>query len=197
MISISYFFWSAHPDRGRYSQEISDDLMSCYSDLISCPRPPPLEEAQNLSYIKYTPPGLLQRQENQGIITSENRGLILSSGTTGFRTWEAALHLGTYLSTPEGKALVHDKNVVELGAGTGFVSMYCAKHLGANSVAATDREPALIANIQDCVARNDLQSSRIEALIWEWGNPLTSGVGATSGPTDPQRYEIALGADLV
>ena len=171
--------------------------MSCYSDLISCPRPPPLEEAQQLSYIKYTPPGSLQHENSQCIITSENRGLILSSGTTGFRTWEAALHLATYLSTPDGRTLVQNKNVVELGAGTGFISMYCVKYLGAASVTATDREPALIANIRDCLPRNNLRPHSFRALIWEWGNPLASEGDAPSGQMRPQRYDVALGADLV
>lgn len=171
--------------------------MSCYSDLISCPSRPPLEEAQQLSYIKYTPPWSLERENSQYIITSENRGLILASGTTGFRTWEAALHLGTFLSTLEGKALVENKNVVELGAGTGLISMYCAKYLGAASVTATDREPALIANIQDCVPLNDLQSRSFHAVTWEWGNSMVFEDDASACQTSPPRYDVGLGADLV
>ena len=66
-----------------------------------------------MSYVKYTAPSMIDSEDNRTIITSESRGLILSSGTTGFRTWEASLHLGTYLSTPEGGCLVRGKNVVE------------------------------------------------------------------------------------
>lgn len=165
--------------------------MGCYGDLVACPKPSSLEEAQELSYIKYTPPGWLRYRDSRSIITSENRRLILSSGTTGFRTWEAALHLGTFLSTPEGKALVNGKNVVELGAGTGFISMFCVKALGASSVTATDREPALISNIQDSLTRNDLGSRKIRALTWEWGTPLPPSAESSTA------FGIGLGADLV
>ncbi|KAL1958839.1 hypothetical protein VTO42DRAFT_3676 [Malbranchea cinnamomea] len=178
--------------------EISDNLMTCYSDLMSCPRPSPLEEAQALYHVRYTPPGLSRGKDRQSIMTLENRGLILSSGTTGFRTWEAALHLGTFLSTPEGRALVHGKNVIELGAGTGLLSMYCAKYLGAESVAATDREPALITNIQNCLAKNNIQSGKVEALIWDWGTPLISNSDSSSSEHFKRtHYDIALGADLI
>ncbi|EEH48232.1 protein-lysine N-methyltransferase [Paracoccidioides brasiliensis Pb18] len=179
--------------------EILDDLVSSYGNLITLPRQSPLEEAQKLSYIRYTAPrdiGSKESHDSQFVITSENRGLILSSGTTGFRTWEAALHLGTYLSTPEGRALIAGKNIIELGSGTGFLSMYCLKCLGARSVTATDRDPALISSIQDCVMRNSLDSSRIHADIWEWGNPFQPHRLSSSGKSY-QSFDVALGADLI
>ncbi|KAK2865284.1 hypothetical protein FQN49_003728 [Arthroderma sp. PD_2] len=176
--------------------EISDDLMASWSILISRPKLPPLEETQQLSYIKYTPPMGRDVQDKDCVITLENRGLILSAGTTGFRTWEAALHLGTFLSTQAGRELIDGKNVLELGSGTGLVSMYCLKCLGASRVLATDREPALIANIQECISRNKLDSKKISAGIWEWGTPLEF-------PDNTQEHgqcfpiDIVLGADLV
>ncbi|KAI1925698.1 hypothetical protein LOZ65_002740 [Ophidiomyces ophidiicola] len=175
--------------------EITEDLMNVWTDLITRPQRSPLDEAQDLSYIKYSPPGIWDLGISRFVITCENRGLILSSGTTGFRTWEAALHLGTYLSTPSGKAVVSGKNIVELGAGTGLISLYCFKCLGTNSVVATDREPALISNIQDCVSRNNLNSPRFRTHIWEWGRPLT--VLDESSADLPTSFDVALGADLI
>jgi predicted nicotinamide N-methyase len=181
-----------------FSQEISDALMECYSRLVCSPRLSAVEEAQKLSHVKYTPPGSLRNREGKAIITTENRNLILASGTTGFRTWEAALHLGTFLSSVEGRSLVHGKNVVELGAGTGFISMYCAKYLDANSVVATDREPALMAHIQESMAKNDLRSDRIDACVWEWGTPLDlPSKPHPPGEKRPSSFDVALGADLV
>lgn len=171
--------------------------MRSYSDLISCPRLPPFEEAQKLSYIRYTAPkASCGRRNDQFVITLENRNLILASRTTGFRTWEAALHLGTYLTTPEGRSLIEEKNVVELGSGTGLLSMYCLKCLGARRVTATDRDPALISSIKDCAIRNDLSRSRIDAEIWEWGTPLQPNHPPSS--KEPYKsFDVALGADLV
>ncbi|KAL2369018.1 hypothetical protein RJ035_001673 [Blastomyces gilchristii] len=179
--------------------EVSDDLMRSYSDLIGCPRLAPFEEARTLSYIRYTAPRGHASQGNhkgQFVITSENRNLILASGTTGFRTWEAALHLGTYLTTPEGRSLIEGKNVVELGSGTGFLSMYCLKCLGARSVTATDRDPALISTIKDCAMQNDPSCNRISADIWEWGTPFQPNRISSSGEPH-QSFDVALGADLV
>ncbi|KAM5466282.1 hypothetical protein MauCBS54593_006017 [Microsporum audouinii] len=176
--------------------EILDDLMTSWSILISRPKSSPLEQSQQLSYIKYTPPMMLGSRDDNCIITLENRGLILSAGTTGFRTWEAALHLGTFLSTQTGKELINGKNILELGSGTGLVAMYCSKCLGANKVMATDRDPALIANIQECISRNKLDSKHISASIWEWGTPLECPDNAQeNGQCFP--VDIALGADLV
>ncbi|RDW61245.1 protein-lysine N-methyltransferase [Aspergillus mulundensis] len=134
--------------------------------------------------------------ERKTIITSENRSLILSAGTTGFRTWEAALHLGTFLSTTSaGKSLIGNKRVLELGAGTGFLSFLCAKHLGAESVVVTDREPALIEQIDDCIGKNGLNKKQIQAGIWEWGMPLQ--VPFLFEEHGRVEFDIAVGADLI
>lgn len=203
--------------------------MNCWSELVARPQPSSLQQAQELAYITYTAPQTSSSSETAGsgsgssetlrtVITRESRGLILSSGTTGFRTWEAALHLGTYLSsTPEGGALVRGKRVIELGAGTGFLSLLCARHLGALSVVATDREPALLDNIADCIRRNGLMAedstrtatttmatkSTLRIAIWDWGTPLQyhdaspEGEGEEAEERNRPKFDIALGADLV
>ncbi|RLM01640.1 hypothetical protein CFD26_107728 [Aspergillus turcosus] len=196
--------------------EISDDLMECWSTLVTQPKPSALQQAQQLAYVKYTAPGPASDADGdrstRTIITRESRGLILSAGTTGFRTWEAALHLGSFLSTPEGQALVRGNRVIELGAGTGFLSMFCAKYLGVRSVVATDREPALIENIRDCMRRNALDPAVFQSAIWEWGTPLSltqsqpegEGEGedeaAETAPVSANAdlaFDVALGADLI
>jgi predicted nicotinamide N-methyase len=170
--------------------------MNCWGDLVVQPKPSDFDEAQRISYVKYTAPRICNTScESQTVITAESRDLILSSGTTGFRTWEAALHLGTYLSAPEGKSLIQGRNVVELGGGTGFISMYCVKHLGAKSALVTDRDPALISNIQDSMSRNNLDNDGINAAIWEWGGPLHIPENHPHQPA--MHFDIAVGADLV
>ncbi|KAL4961226.1 protein-lysine N-methyltransferase [Aspergillus stella-maris] len=181
--------------------EILDSLMETWTTLLSTPKPSSLEQAQQLTYISYTapnPPSPTSRpspEPPRTVITSENRSLILSSGTTGFRTWEAALHLGTYLSIEDsGRALVKGKRVLELGAGTGFLSFLCAKHCGAQNVVVTDREPALVEQIDDCIGRNELSREKIQAGIWEWGRPIE--VPLRDGD-EKMEFDIALGADLI
>ncbi|KAL4784519.1 putative methyltransferase-domain-containing protein [Aspergillus varians] len=195
--------------------EILDSLMEKWATLVSTPKPSALEQAQQLTYIKYiaptaasststekTPPETSESTERKTIITSENRAVILAGGTTGFRTWEAALHLGTFLTTTDhGKSLIPNKRVLELGAGTGFLSLLCAKHLGAESVIATDREPALIEQIDDCIGKNGLDRKQIQAGIWEWGMPLQIRSLFQEDVDDSEHrrvgFDIALGADLI
>lgn len=187
--------------------------MEKWTLLLSTPKPSALEQAQQLTYIKYSTPTMsslldadaethpeqCESFDTRTIVTSENRSLILSAGTTGFRTWEAALHLGTFLSTTDpGRSLIANKRVLELGAGTGFLSFLCAKHLGAENVTVTDREPALIEQISDCIGKNGLDSKKIQAGIWEWGMPLQiSPFSEEGGEGARKRFDIAIGADLV
>lgn len=172
-----------------------DELVETWGNLITLPKPSQIQQAQQLGYIKYTAPTPAQSDPNQEartVITSESRGLILSSGTTGFRTWEAALHLGTYLSSPPiADKLIKGKRVLELGAGTGFVSLLCAKYLSPKKVVATDREQALIESIGDCVGRNGIGEGVLVPGIWEWGSEM-----AVDG-VDGEGFDVALGADLV
>ncbi|KAF9886408.1 hypothetical protein FE257_011440 [Aspergillus nanangensis] len=197
--------------------EITDALLEKWTSLLSHPKPDPLKQAQQLTYISYTAPtpfpgasspfssSSQEEDKARTILTSESRGLILASGTTGFRTWEAALHLGTYLSTTAaGSALITGNRVIELGAGTGFVSLFCAKYLGPRRIVATDREPALVDCMVDCAARNEVDATKggmFEAGIWEWGMPVgvSSSVPAMDNQTNNEEavFDVALGADLI
>ncbi|KAL5358934.1 putative methyltransferase-domain-containing protein [Aspergillus floccosus] len=181
--------------------EITEALLEKWTTLLTQPKLDPLTQAQKLSYIRYTAPTPFPSTPAapvRTILTSESRGLILAGGTTGFRTWEAALHLGTYLSTEAGRALVAGKRVIELGAGTGFLSLFVAKYLSPARVVATDREPALIECMEDCARRNGVDAPAgdggvFEAGIWEWGTPLSRRDESEKEAV----FDVALGADLI
>lgn len=178
--------------------------MECWSELLVQPKPSSLQQTQQLVYVKYTAPtqqtSKYSDPPRRTVVTLESRGLLASSGTTGFRTWEAALHLGTFLATPAGGKLVRGKKVLELGAGSGFLSMFCAKHLGVQRVVATDCRASLLGNIQDCVVRNQLDPGSVHTAIWEWGTEpqeLFSSSSGSDGDGKKGLFDIALGADLV
>ncbi|KAE8351880.1 putative methyltransferase-domain-containing protein [Aspergillus coremiiformis] len=178
--------------------ELNSDLIETWTDLISRPKPSQIQQVQQLTYIKYTAPAATTTTSPvpHTVITNESRGLIYSSGTTGFRTWEASLHLGTYLSTPTGAAHLAGKRVIELGAGTGFVSMYAAKYLQPQFVLATDREGPLIGNMKRCKERNGL-GAEFGVGAWEWGTPLVYPTkDDTEGAQEDLAFDVALGADL-
>lgn len=150
----------------------------------------------HLSFVSYTVPQDRPQKRKQ-ITTFESRGLIYGSGSTGFRTWEAALHLGTYLSSvssdESSPVSVRGKRVVELGAGTGFLSLLCQKFLGSDKVLMTDGN-AKLADVFNgpCLEQNGFVKGKdaIEGRQWLWGEPLSID-GAE------EQFDIAFGADLV
>ncbi|KAF2008567.1 hypothetical protein BU24DRAFT_429162 [Aaosphaeria arxii CBS 175.79] len=179
--------------------------MSALSELLGSALPTESTSAQQKAYVTYTYP--LQGADGTGkgvlddgaVTLLESRSVISSSGTTGLRTWEAALLLGSYLSSEQGQKAIRGKRVFELGAGTGMISILCAKHLGAAGVVATDGDEAVVDSIKTNVFLNGLdtkESSRvpIHTAALRWGYPV-------NGETFAEDYgmeapEVLLGADV-
>lgn len=111
------------------------------------------------------------------------------------RTWEAALRLGGYLFSATGRHHVTGMNVLELGAGTGFLSILCAKHLGARFVLATDGSGAVVDELQSNIILNEIkEAGSISGRVFRWGyTPVPEVLGGPEiGP-----YQLILGADIV
>lgn len=106
---------------------------------------------------------------------------------------EAALHLGNYLIT--NPSAVEGKSVLELGAGTGYLSILCAKHLGASYVLATDGTEEVVDDLQTSIYLNDLQiASEIEGKELKWGHPLLGG--EEPAWNSGRKIDLVIGADL-
>lgn len=108
----------ANEDEDEDGPEISDYLYEKYIELLSTGKPDPTMK----EIIRY------RFDENVKINIEETPNLISAASTTGFRTWEAALYMGDFLMHEPLLELVHgdDKkklNVLEIGAGTGIVSL--------------------------------------------------------------------------
>ena len=150
--------------------------------------------AHQKTYVTYTAPysGLDAMQ----VTLLEVPSLLASSGTTGFRTWEAALFLGAYLASVDGKHLVNDQCIIELGSGTGFLSIFCSKHLGARRVLATDGSREVITDLETNLALNELENfENIQAAVLQWGHTLVGSPAHHFG--FGSMYDILLGADVV
>lgn len=134
------------------------------------------------------------------IFIEETPNLLASAGSTGRRTWDACLHLATYLGT-EGRSLIMGKSVLELGVGTGLLSIICAGPLSAAYVLATDGD----ADVENTILRNTSlnhhlahRSGRpipLEARVLEWGSSaaLSSLLPSKGGHG---LYDTILGADI-
>lgn len=132
----------------------------------------------------------------------------MGSKFTGFRTWEGCMHLATYLLTPPGQQHIQGKRVLELGAGTGFLSILCDKHLGAKHVLATDGDEQVVEALRENVSLNlskaqdgsetgSTQDGRlpVDARVLRWGEDL-AGTWIEAGFSH-EKYHVVLGADIV
>lgn len=100
----------------------------------------------------------------------ETPRLISGNGTTGLRTWEAALFLSTWLLEHYSEQLLH-KMVLELGAGTGLVSLSLLKSLTQlNRLIITDGDSTLIDSLAHNFALNGINhpdpSITCQSLWW-------------------------------
>lgn len=184
------------------SQEISDALMSHLSSLIASDLPGELIAAQQKSYVTFTclPPETYTIDEDYRaeptITLLERRNLISGSLTTGFRTWEAALHLGSYLLSSRGRDLIKDKSILELGAGTGFLAILAAKHLQARHVTTTDGDESVVEALKENLFLNGLDDEkRVIASVLRWGHGL-KGTWVEEDCED-WPYDVIIGADIV
>ena len=187
---------SAHPPTERYAArvlkpllalledacapvdgEVDGDLLELYTSLLQLPRG--VEDPTRPCSVSYTlPPPLAP------VALVETPQLISGLGTTGLRTWEAALALCELLLA-RSVPVDADTRVLELGAGTGAVALVAAR-LGVRNVLATDGDEgvceALVANVR----RNGLEGQvRVQKRMW-------------AGPREcPEKVDLVLGADVV
>ena len=169
--------------------------MNSLSSLLSSRVPSEADSAQQKSFVTYTLSSLPSISEGIPTITlHEARNLVAAASTTGLRTWEAALHLGNYLCT-HATVFVQGKSILELGAGTGYISVLCSRHLGASHVLSTDGSDDVVASLSTNFYLNDLQDeTTIEGKELKWGQALLGG-------EHPQwnagrQIDLVLGADL-
>lgn len=167
--------------------------MAALSLALAEPIPDEFEYAQRKSYVSYTLSYLQPAVPNPTITFLENRSIIGGFGTTGLRTWEAALHMGQFLC--QNPDLVAKKRVLELGAGTGYLSILCAKYLQSAHVIATDGSEDVVAALPENFFLNGLQdSSAIQPMELKWGHALLGTEDAKWNEGRP--LDIVIGADI-
>ncbi len=154
--------------------------------------------AQQPSIVSYFFPSPFTAPNPTFIYIEEARNLLAARGTTGLRVWDACLHLAYYLST-EGTDLIKKKNVLELGAGTGLLSILCAGPLSADTVISTDGDVDVVENIASNAKLNLTQlqslSTNLSAKVLDWTDE--SSLPSVLQHDDKQvPLETILGADI-
>lgn len=176
--------------------QVSDRLMDRLALLVATPLLPETLELQQKAVVTYR---LSLLPDPACLDILENRSLISAGGTTGLRTWEAALHLGQFLCT--NSSLIQGKRVLELGAGTGYLSIICAKCLGAAHVTASDGSEEVVDSLPDNLVLNRVEYSHDPAAtgivtpkLLKWGHALmgTEEAAWNGG----QKVDVVIGADV-
>ena len=149
---------------GTDEPDVVDGFAELYSELNI--RKPELED--QYAWIQYSPPwtDLDPSRPEQGICVLEKPNVLSSAGSTGHRTWEAALHFA--YEWLEDSSAVRGKRVLELGAGTGFLSLVAAKQ-GAASVVTTDGDPLIVERAEQAARINSL----VSACCSRWTSTFT------------------------
>ena len=153
------------------------------------------EAAMQKSIISYFSPF----EGSSSILISESPQLLAAGSNVGLRTWDACLRLAYYLST-EGQAFIKDKSIIELGAGTGMLSILCGKQLGAELVLATDGLPEIVTSMEQNIILNSQDSAglnNVHAVHFEWSDTetLTQSIELPKD-RDWLKYDVVLGADI-
>jgi predicted nicotinamide N-methyase len=103
---------------------------------------------------------------------------------TGASVWTSAVLLQSFMSTDQGQLFVQGRRCVELGTGTGAVSIAAAR-LGAARIVATDGNDVMVALAELNAHRNleAAQLARFTAVGYLWGGrtPLLSAVTRRGG----------------
>ncbi|KAI0843259.1 putative methyltransferase-domain-containing protein [Hypoxylon sp. FL0890] len=182
-------------------KDISNELVERLASFTTSGVRSEFQVVQEKAYVTFTcipEKGNLVGPDDDGLEPTmtllEQRHLVSGSRTTGFRTWEASLHLGSYLLTDAGSHLVRGKNVLELGAGTGFLTILLAKHLNAKHVTATDGDEGVVEAIKENIALNELDQHRIRTETLMWGCDLKETWVENDYATHP--YDVVVGADI-
>lgn len=168
--------------------------------LSSLPKQSDFEEASQPRILTYTLPEALDTSNTKSILIEEAPNLLAAGSNVGLRTWEASLHLAQYLhSNPR---LVTGKNIIELGAGTGLVSLLCAGPLEAETVLSTDGLPHVVEMIDENIMRNRASlfsgsaSRRLPiARVLDWADTESLKDTLAIDGIIPE-YNLILGADI-
>lgn len=111
--------------------ELCDEIYESYTDLLQETE----EEEDSLCYKSYFLP-------NKEIVNLQESVHIISQGTTGLSTWQAALHLSEWCF--EQESLLKNKNVLELGSGLGFLGVALCKQCKLDSFTFSDFHPQVL-----------------------------------------------------
>lgn len=155
----------------RASLEVSESLTELYTDILmlTAVNSTPITATTTAATAGISQPtaSIVSYfiDEKTQIRILEATNVISANGSTGHRTWEAALCLTDFLLTfPLGGR--NGLGAVELGAGTGLVGLAAASLPGINHVLLTDGDQAVVRNLTSNIKLNNQQNVSAARLLW-------------------------------
>ncbi|KAL6933810.1 hypothetical protein ACO0R3_001591 [Hanseniaspora guilliermondii] len=124
------------------------------------------------------------------IFIKEQRELLASHGTTGFRTWEAAMvffYYVTHINSDIIDDIISSKNALELGCGTGFLGIFLSKILRNTKFCLTDGSNLVVELCKENIQLNDADNRSIDCKELLWGH---------HDDTISEKYDLIFGADI-
>ncbi|KFW04844.1 Protein FAM86A, partial [Eurypyga helias] len=85
-------------------------------------------------------------------VTLSESVAIISGGTTGLVTWDAALHLAEWAI--ENSAVFRDRTVLELGSGIGFTGIAVCKACDPKTYVFSDHHPGVLGQLMENIRLN-------------------------------------------
>lgn len=167
--------------------EVTEELYELYCDpaiLNSLELPPAASDR------------LLYVVDDRGTLVEivETPKIISGAGTTGLRTWEAALYLLNYLNN--SCISLKGKSIAELGTGTGLVSLALLKNKQRHQlgkVVLTDGDLALVEKLRDTLQLNGVLDEDVATQTLVWGTTRRNGNAFCQ---DPPLADIVVAADV-
>jgi protein-lysine N-methyltransferase EEF2KMT len=146
--------------------------------------------------LTYTPPTDFDFPATP-VMIEEAQYLLGSASNVGLRTWEASLRLAHFLWNHQD--LIRSRRVLELGAGTGFLSIFCSAALHAKQVIATDGNERVLESLQHNINLNHPYYGQntppvVKKLSWEDAEDFDSMTKSESGAEF--KPDIVIGADI-
>lgn len=154
----------------KIGSELSETVYEPYINLLAVNAPDP----QSSDIIQY-------RFGSYKLLIKETPSLICAQGTTGFRTWEAALFLCHFITQNPHLFATDDggSSMLELGCGTGIISILYTlmqkekekENKGSleNPIFVTDGDSSLLQQVKDNFLLNDITAVpelRFQRLRW-------------------------------
>jgi len=179
--------------------DIYDPLVEFAAELCIQQRRPLTEAAQCDVWVSYECPGPTDMLDNsRRIKLLEKPQLLAAVGCTGYRTWQAALALANKIATewlPEGR--LKGKRVLELGAGTGLLSLLCAKEGDAQLVVGTDGAMDAIERLKLADYVNGLCGLKKSSYGVYWWGESFEGTVIGEALDDGRPFDFVVASDVV